>query len=326
MTDFRHFKKICQVSCFRENVPADPTKFNVQRFNDQIQITDLRIEFKVDRTLTKTPDSCDITITNLSRDTRSLIERKPLNVEIAAGYDGEARLMFAGDLRFGMTKLKHPNWETLLQLGDGDCHHRWARVNRSYSTAVTVRQVLTDTARSMGLVLPTNLANDKSLDSQFAAGQVAMGAARDKLTQLLAPYGYHWSVQNGKLQVLRDEDVHSLSPIPIDEAHGMIGTPEFGSPPRSGKPPHMTVRTLLYPELLPGNLIQLTSIVKSGLFRIEHVKHEGDTHGPKWETEIEIKPYATPSATAPTPTTNPVLAAVGDALAAGLALGGVSEE
>ena len=70
----------------------------------------------------------------------------------------------------------------------------------------------------------------------------------------------------------------------------MIGTPEFGSPPKSGKPPHMTVRCLLYPELVPGDLVQLSSRAKSGLFKLVKVTHSGDTHAADWQTEVEIQP------------------------------------
>lgn len=287
------FKRAVKITTFRESIPQQPTSFQVTRTPNTTEITDLRVQFRVDRSLTKSPNTCDVTITNLAESTRVDLETKPLLVTVNAGYDDELKLLYEGDLRFGMTKQVGPNWETLLQLGDGDCMHRWARVNRSYAPGTTVRTVLRDACRSMGYELPKNLESDPALNQMLPNGRTSHGPSRDELTKLLAPFGYHYSIQNGVFQVLRDDEVSSTSAIPLSEREGMIGTPEFGSPPRSGKPPHVTVRMLLYPELSPGCLVQLTSRVKSGLFRLERVRHSGDTHGTgdnSWTTEVELKP------------------------------------
>lgn len=291
----------------------------------------MRVQFRVHRSLTKHPNTCDITITNLAATSRVDLETKPLLVVLNAGYDNNLKLLYTGDLRFGMTKQEGASWETLLQLGDGDCMHRWSRVNKSYKDGTSVRTVLRDAARSMGLVLPKNLDSDKSLDRSFPTGTTSHGPTRDELTRLLSPFGYHWSIQNGVLHVLRDDEPGSSTPFAIDEAHGMIGTPEFGSPPRSGKPPHMTIKNLLYPELTPGSLVYLTSKVKTGMFRLELVKHTGDTHGSgdtSWTTTVEIKPISAPDAGLPigvpgnTPTPGPtVIEAAVQGAAAGAVLG-----
>ena len=284
------FGRSVRVTTFRENVPGDPTRFSVTRTQNTTEIVDLRVQFHVRRSLSKHPNTCDITITNLAAETRLDLETKPLLVQLNAGYDGDLKLLFLGDLRFGMTKQVESNWETMLQLGDGDCMHRWARVNRSYAAGTSVRTVLRDAAASMGMGLPKNLDQDTRLDRAFPTGTTSFGYTRDELTRLLSTFGYHHSIQNGQLRVLRDEETSTTTALPLDEEHGMIGTPEFGSPPRSGKPPHMTVKLLLYPELTPGDLVRLTSKVKNGLFRLQDVKHTGDTHGDPWFTEVEIKP------------------------------------
>lgn len=288
------FNRIVKVTTFRENVPVDPTDFRLARTASTVDVTDLRVQFKVHRSHTKHPNQCDITITNLAGTSRTDFETKPIVVQLDAGYANDAlRLLYIGDLRFGMTKEAGPNWETMLQLGDGDCTHRWSRVNKSYAPGTAVRTVLRDCAQSMGFVLPRSLEKDASLDQSFATGRTSNGPSRDELTKLLAPFGYTYSVQNGVLRVLREQDVAPGTAIPIGEGYGMIGSPEFGTPPRSGKPPHMSVNMLLYPELMPGGTVDLTSKVKKGQFRIETVRHEGDTHGSgenSWTTKIEIKP------------------------------------
>lgn len=293
MTD-KFFDRIIRVTTSRENVPTDPTSFNVLRTVTATDITDLRIQFKIHKSLTKNPNQCDITITNLSAQSRAEMETKPLYVQFDAGYKSDSlRLLFTGDVRFAMSEQKHPNYETLLQLGDGDCMHRWARVNKTYEPGTPVRTILRDCFRSMGFEMPRSLDQDKSLDRSFAAGKTSHGPSRDELTKLLDPFGYTYSTQNGTIRVVSADSVNPGVALPIGEGYGMIGTPQFGSPPRSGKPPHMTVNMLLYPELEPGGLVQLTSLTKNGLFRLETVRHEGDTHGVganSWSTSVELKP------------------------------------
>lgn len=291
----RLFKKIAKVTCWRDSVPTDATSYTVKQLTpgQQLEITDLRIKFHVDRSLTRTPNQCDVWISNLAQATRADLTTKPLSVQLDAGYDDVARLLFVGDLRFGMSKQEGPSWTTLLQSGDGARTYANSRVNRSYRSGTTVRTVLKNAAASMGLALPKSLDSDTTLDRQFVGGTISNGPARDELTRLLAPFGYHWSIQNGALRVLKDDEVFSTVAIPVDEDHGMIGTPEFGSPPRSGKPPHVHVKMLLYPEVLPGDVVKVTSkaISGSGLFRVERVRHRGDTHAKDWYTELEILPY-----------------------------------
>ena len=287
----RLFRRTAVVTAWLETIPTDETKFNPTKLSSEsIEIKDLRIQFSMRKSLKKTPNESDVTITNLSSTSRAFMERRPMLVQVDAGYDDVPRLLFTGDVRFAMTKLKGADWETLLQVGDGDCHYHWSRVNRSYGPGTSVRTMLTDAAGSLGFKLPKHLADDKTLNAQFATGRTLQGPTRDELSRLLAAYGYDWSIQNNQLVVLRDDQVNAGQAIPISEETGMLDTPEFGSPPRSGKKPHINVKMLLYPEIVPGCLIQLTSKVKNGLFRVEEVTHRGDTHGTTWETEIEISP------------------------------------
>jgi hypothetical protein len=290
----RLFKRNVRITCWRETVPDDPSVFQVSRLPNQTEITDLRVQFRVRKDLHKSPNTCDVTITNLSQTTRSDLETKPLNVQLEAGYDDVYRFMFLGDLRFAMTKLDGPNWHTLLQLGDADCHYKWARMNKTYGSNTSVKTVLRDAAKSMGLALPKNVEDDPDLNEVFKNGELAHGPTREELTRYLAPYGYSWSIQNGQLRILRDDRTHADTYKEINEENGMIGSPEFGSPPRSGLPPHMTVNMLLYPELTPGDKVLLTSKVKTGFFRIENVEHSGDTHGQAWTTQVEIRPVGSP--------------------------------
>lgn len=291
----RLFKRNLRLSVWHTAVPDDGEDFETPRLSQEphLRIDDMRVQFSIERSLTKTPNTCDVQIYNLAERSRVELEQKPIEVQLEAGYDGAYRLMYVGDLRFSMSEIKGAEWETLLQLGDGDRSHVGARVNRSYREGVRIRTVLIDIASSMGYRVPKSVLADPGLDQQFLTGVATYGAARDELERVLAPLGYTYSVQNKTLQILRDDDARETDPIEISEQTGMIGTPEFGSPPRNGKkPPHVTVQMLLYPEIVPGDTVNLNSRHKKGKFKVQRVKHNGDTHGKDWTTHLEILPLS----------------------------------
>ena len=255
-----------------------------------VEIVDLRVQFSVEKHLQSEPNTATVTITNAARTTRSFLETKPLIVQIAAGYDGVTRHLFTGDLRFGSSTKQGTEWITELQLGDGDRAHRHARVARSYAPGTPVSTALRECAEAMGLDLPAPLVTSPELATQFSAGVSLSGPARDEMTKLLAPYGYHWSIQDGKLVILRDTDVRADQALVVSEDTGMLGSPEFGAPEKPDATPRLTVRTLLYPEVTPGGKISVQSRAVTGLYKITRVTHSGDSHGDEWVTEIEAIP------------------------------------
>lgn len=265
-----------------------------------VEITGLRIQFDIEKALTKHPNKCQITISNLSRETRAIFEKQPVTISLEAGHDQVFHSLFFGDQIFARSEVKGTDWETLAQVSDGSRAFNFTRVSKSYVRGTPVLTALRDVAAAMGQDLPRNLVVDDVLRSQFLTGAVVIGAARDELTRLLAPYGYRWSMQDGRIQCLREDEVADGQAILIQQSTGMIGSPAYGTPHRNGKPPALHIKMLLYPGLKCGQRIKVVSQTVNGLFRIEKVTHKGDTHGPEWESLIEAQPTTAGSAD-PTP-------------------------
>lgn len=286
--EVRLYKHTAKLTLFR-----DGSAFN-QDDPTGIEITNLRFKFEIQRSLTSTPNTADVWIHNMSERSRAELEGKSLSVQLEAGYDGVNRLLCVGDVHFAMSEIQRTDWVTLLQVNDLGRAFTYARVNRSYASGATLRTIIRDVAASMGLGIPTNLEKEVALDQGINVGTVTKGRAQRELTRLLAPFGYNWSVQNGNLQVLRDEEARDGEALLVDQAHGMVGTPQFGAPPRNGKSPHITLKMLLYPEISPGTLVEVRSKALSGgkgRFKVEKVKHLGDTHAPnRWLTEAQVLP------------------------------------
>jgi hypothetical protein len=262
-----------------------------------------RIQFQIEKRIGKSADTCTVTVSNLSEQTRRELQSYPLSIHLDAGYDDEYRRVFTGDLRWSSSTKRGTDWETVIQISDGGRALRHARVARSFGPGTPVRTALREAARSMGLVLPPQIEVAKDLEEQFAQGTVLQGSAADELTRLLAPYGYEWTIQDGTLQIYRDDETRPgqaivIAPPPLGT---LIESPEFAPPTHTAKPsknarrstvrsPLLRLRTLLYPQIVPGSRINVQSTTTDGIYKVIQVAHGGDTHGGDWTSDIEAKP------------------------------------
>jgi hypothetical protein len=295
----RLFKRSVEVTLISQPTPApldskDPGYFKRDDPN-AIIISDLRVQFEVKKDVGRNPNSCVLTITNLSRDTRTRLERKPVYAIVRAGHDGVLRPLFEGSVMYAESSLKSPDWETKLRISDGGRAFSQAHMSRSYTPPIRVDQVLTDAAASMGLPLPPDLAAATELKQALAGGFTAHAPVRDILTRMLAPYNYSWSIQSGRLQIVKDGAPNANSAWEINVDAGMIGSPEASVPSKPGAPSELTVDVLLFPEIVPGDTVQVTSrAIAGGLFRVNDVNHKGDTHGNDWTTSLKSTPLGVP--------------------------------
>lgn len=297
----RHFKRNAKVTLYKVRPPSHSV---VGQFFDllpnAVEITDLRIQFQVQRSLGSDPNTARVVVTNLaSAGTAGEFADWPMHLFLSAGYDGEFRHICRGDLRWGKSEKVGTDWETTFHVADGDRAYRESRTNRTFEAGTSVRTALREVARTMGLKLPQALEVTPELEEQFAAGLVLDGRSRDELTNLLAPYGYEWSIQDNVLTVLKDDETRADQALVIAEETGLIGTPQFGAPDKptkkgkfgKGKSPlqKLNLTTLLYPQVTPGCLLEVRSRTANGRFKAHRVTHSGDTYGSPWFTEIEAR-------------------------------------
>lgn len=267
-----------------------------EEFETVTEITDHRIEFRIEKNLGRAPNTCEITITNLSQATRDEFVRGPMRVRFEAGYDNTPRLLFVGDLRYASNELVGTEWLTKLQIADGGRAYAEARINKSYAKGTPLATILRDVTRAFGLTVPPEVTASEELRTRIPSGEVTTGYASDELTRLLAPHGFEWSIQNGQMQILRFDQVHPGTIRVISEGDGMIGAPSMDPPAitaptktksKRRRVPKLTVKHLLFPELIPGEKDEIRSRSINGTFRLDKVMHEGDSRGSTWDTTME---------------------------------------
>jgi hypothetical protein len=256
-------------------------------------IEDLRVSFKVERDVKPPPNPASINLYNLSADTRAALHDKYFKVTLQAGYEDAVSTIFTGDVRTFSHEKDGTEWVTKIQAGDGAGAFQFARVANSFRPGVRILDVIMATVKALGIDPGTTQATlAPHVTGQYSAGYSQHAAASTELTRLLKAHGFEWSIQDGRLEVLKPTAALPGTVPVIESGSGLVGTPELGSPAEKTKPQTLKVKALLMPELRPGQLFQLNSIAHRGAYKCRKVTHSGDTHGGDWQTEIEAVKFS----------------------------------
>ena len=280
-----------------------------------VQITDLRVRFDIDKTITPWPNRSRIQIYNLKVEHREEFEKPDTYVALYAGYleENGPVLLFSGDVSYAFSEIASEQGEviTTLELGDGHVPMRDGIVSISYGVNASAKKILNVVATQMGLALYMDVTlTDKIWNNGFSSH----GSGRNALERICAAAGWEWSIQNNVIQVVARGKTTQRQIIVLDASSGLIGYPrrERKFPPRASetgvtrtqRTPHSPyrridgwrVKSLLLPGLNPGDPVQMNSATIKGIFRVERLLHAGDSDGGDWVTEIYIAKTAQGSA------------------------------
>lgn len=260
----------------------------------------LRTSFKIAKSLAKEPNTATITIYNLSEDSRAALNSKGTRVQLEAGYTGTTAVIFSGDTSFIDHTHEGPDWKTHIECADGEIATQHARVSESFKPPVTKAQVFQKLVNALGVDGGTAIAAFKDQVEQFVSGYVAHGRASAEIDKVLKNSGFKYSIQDGRMQLLRDGEATTDPLIYLTPDSGLIGSPQHGSPIKPSAsdlqvktPQVLKAKSLLQPGFAPGRRVVIDSVaIKKGTFLINSMLHSGDTFGQEWFTELELLPYA----------------------------------
>ncbi len=264
-----------------------------------LRIEGLRVVFDIQKDAKTAANIGKIQIYNLAKTTRhERFQEMKDQIIVRAGYADESLdEIFHGDL----VSVAHPkvdaDFVTTIEANDGLKALRTAHSSLSYASGASVKQVVQDIAKQMGLPLKTEdflrlLSNEK-----FIQGFSHHGRTRDALDKVTARAGLEWSIQGNQLQILQKGGTIPIDPklIPVmSPGHGLIGSPErlqrLGGTSPDKKPPGWKIKSCLLGRAEPGGRLGLEceDVPKATAFRIDTVHHQGDTHGDDFLTECEV--------------------------------------
>jgi hypothetical protein len=260
-----------------------------------ITIEDLRIQFKIRKTLEKEPNNSEISVFNLNEEHRTaLTTARGYPVVLEAGYKDTISVIASGDCRIADPVRDGANWITKIQIADGWRSFNFGFANQSFSAGASAADVIVYVINQMGLDANDAIATVRAnVADNFSQGYVAFGVASKVLNDLLKGRGMSYSIQGGRLQIrVLNAPPTEASQILLTPDTGLIGSPVHSTPDRKNGRSYLQVKAFLEPRIRPGSRITIQCKGIKGDFMPRRVEHSGDTHGGDWYTSTEAWPVS----------------------------------
>lgn len=260
--------------------------------------TDLDCAFTIRKSIKPEPNTCEVTIWNLSPERQAELEAiapkgsKQATVgipcELEAGYEGGMSLLWRGDLRTIETTDDGPNAVSTLTSGDGEKSWKHARLHVSYGPQTPIETSLRAIARALGVDegnLSKVVARLKVGGSAiWPTGKVLTGAASRQLISIARSADLEVSIQDGALQFLDRGKALEGQALKLTPDTGLVGSPSVDN---EGI---VTFRTLIIPDLRCGAPVVIDAKRVKGNFRLVEIEWSGDTSGADWYAECKGEP------------------------------------
>jgi hypothetical protein len=248
------------------------------------------IEFSATRTTKREPNTLELSIFNLSENTRrKLQESEDSTARLEAGYAERSGVLFFGNIRSVLSNKEGPDWVTSIECGDGEKATQFDRVNKSFASGTEVSKVIKELAAAMpeiGIGNLTEMSNGATLpggDTAFVNGVTVSGSAARELDKIVKSAGLEWSIQAGVFQLLKPGESLEDFAVVLTPETGLIGSPTVGS---DGV---ISLTALLNSDIVPGRQLQVESVVLSGNYKAIRCDYAGSTTSGSWYVNVEAK-------------------------------------
>lgn len=265
-------------------------------------IRNLRIIFEITKSVLSFPNLARIEIYNPNSDTISVMQERYSKISLSAGYEGNIKLLFKGEIRNSFETRSDVDKILVIYAGDGERDYQNSVFNKTFTESVSISQAIQEVLDSfeeitIGVIdgLPTGA--DK------LRGQTLSGSSKDILDQFAEEYGFDWSIQDGEVIITPlEQPITNDEAVLISAATGMVNSPtitEVG----------VDVTTLLNPQLLPNRAFKIESLandiqlgnlffrsapktVGEGVYKIQEVTFKGDTRDGQWLSIVKGRAIA----------------------------------
>lgn len=264
-------------------------------------------------------DYAQVTLFNLKKGTRDLLNEPYQKVRIVGGYGDQKDVMFIGNVVASTHKHDGTEWITTLECGDGAKTLDKALINKTYGKGFKLGDLLRDFALTTGVALDDIIGINEN--AALSRGKVFSSDLQTALNDLARAHDFNWSIQDEKLIIVDRGQYRTQGVRLINARTGMVGSPEWinsGSDdttvkktkskekpkPKPGQ--KFKVTSLCIPSLKPADLILVESgslqgrmgsyvydVQKDnfrGEFAVSKVQHDLDNIQGNFITQIECTP------------------------------------
>lgn len=201
-------------------------------------------------------------------------QAKRIPISFRVGYKDTLQLLFKGTVHRGQNMREGPDHITELECLDG---------GYDYLNSFTAKTVK-GKSRAVDAVLgdmPNTGRGKLTAQNALIRPRVLVGASGQLIDDLIND-DETWYIDEEKLYILKDDEVVSSFIPVVNAATGLLDTP-------TREQSKVTFNSLMNPTLKIGALCALESTSAphlNGVYRIETIGSDGDTHGEKWTQKI----------------------------------------
>ncbi|MDR2150135.1 MAG: hypothetical protein LBO67_04840 [Spirochaetaceae bacterium] len=256
------------------------------------KITDLYIEFTVEKTQEQEPNTGTIKIYNLSENTSSQVCVAGNHITLKAGYKDETiAALFFGDVVKGQRKRMQTDYVTELAVKESRTAVMASQVSISYDKnieATTIIQALID-----AIGLPSVGIENVPSDAQYPGGFSDIGNACDILTTVLNKFDLTFTIQNEQLYIIKPGEIVETTGLVLNKDTGLLTLPQpisdktGDSDIESEASNKWSFKALLFPELIPGAGCKVESSTYNGELLIMRATFKGDNRVGDFYVECE---------------------------------------
>jgi hypothetical protein len=258
-----------------------------------VLITDLFMTFEISKSDTESLNTASVKIYNLSRETEEKICIAGNKIVIRAGYEDEgiSSLFFGNIIKAGTSKEKTERLLT-IEAQDGEKVYTTKKTALSFK-AGTKAYVVADSIFNL-LAMPVFGKENINKNIEYTIGYSFIGMAKSALSDVLAHCACSWTIQNESIIIIKNGGVVQDSGLLLGYDNGLISVEiaeDYQSKHTKKSPPKkMTVKTILFPQLVPGTKCKIVSTVKNidAWFKVRSGKYFGDNRGGDFCCECEV--------------------------------------
>jgi hypothetical protein len=264
-----------------------------------IKTGELRVAFSVKKGDSESPNESTIRVWNLSDDTLQRAKKEFDRVILHAGYLENYGLVYSGNI-IGKRILRENGTDTILELscGDGDAAYNGAVLNKTLSAGARPADVIGEVQNSFSEfgVQPGEM--QPSGGQALPRGKVMFGMSRKYAREAAYTSGSSWSIQDGKMIVVKNDGYLSGEAVILTSSTGLVGSPEQTNE-------GVRLKCLLNPGIKVNGLVKIdngsvqeakketgkdakppAALNSDGLYRVLQAAYIGDTRGNDWHCDL----------------------------------------
>lgn len=271
--------------------------------SEAMDLSNLRIRFTVNRADRNAPGRAQIIVNNLAASTVKKIQKEYDKVVLQVGYEGSVEKIFQGEIvqkRYGRESPTDTYLAILAK--DSQQAFSFAFMSKTLAAGHTMKEQVDECLKALKPYGVTAGQIDDLGTAKMPRGRSMFGMVREQLRSIAASTNTSWSIQDGKLNIIKNNSTLNGDTIVMNSSTGMVGMPvqTMGG---------IEVRCLLNPKIKVGCRIKIdeTSIQQQeqtlnygsmannskipeidvdGVYKVLDFVHSGDTRAVEWYTDI----------------------------------------